>query len=75
MDVSVRSGGVVAGVGNTIASLASYVGPLLVAWLLESYRSWGLVFVSVALANVLAASAFATLSTATPIDADGEKDK
>ncbi|KAL3900356.1 MAG: hypothetical protein SGPRY_012476 [Prymnesium sp.] len=68
MDVSIRSGGTVAGVGNTIASLASYAGPLLVAWLLQQYQSWGYIFLSLAIVNAFACVAFVQFSTASPLD-------
>lgn len=63
-----HSSGVVAGVGNTVASLAAYVGPLFVAWLLEQYQSWNMVFGSVGVVNMMAAVAFACFSTAYPVD-------
>ncbi|KAL1529108.1 hypothetical protein AB1Y20_000068 [Prymnesium parvum] len=68
MDVSINSGGIVAGVGNTIASLASYAGPLLVAWLLEHEFGWSSVFASVTFANMIACVAFVMFSTVTPLD-------
>lgn len=70
MDVTHERGGVVSGVGNTIASVASSVGPLVVSQVRASSGSWVPVFNSVALVNLLAALAFCTLSSATPVEAD-----
>jgi hypothetical protein len=58
-------------VGNTIASVASYTGPLVVAYILKEHNNdWPLIFSTVAAANVIAAVAFGTLSVATPVDVD-----
>lgn len=64
-------GGVVSGVGNTVASVASYAGPLVVAHILKEHNNnWSLIFSTVAAANVIAAVAFCTLSVATPVDVE-----
>jgi len=71
MDVSRNSGGLVSGVGNTLASVASFVSPLAVGFILNANPGtlgWGVVFGAIAGANALAAALFGTLSTATPID-------
>jgi hypothetical protein len=70
--VSAHRSGLASGVGNTLASLASFVGQLAVGWMLDSssggYGSWTPVFLSVAACNTLAAAAFGVLSTASPVD-------
>jgi sugar phosphate permease len=66
--VSPTHSGFVSGVGNTIASAASFGGPIVVGHILKEYRSWQLVFAVVAAANLCAAIVFGTLSTATPVD-------
>jgi cyanate permease len=68
MDVSLHSSGIVSGVGNTMASVASFVGPFVVAFILRHSNSWHPVFVSVAVVNLVAAVCFGLCSTATPVD-------
>jgi sugar phosphate permease len=68
MDLSVRSSGLISGLGNTLASVASFVGPLVVGYLLEKTGSWPLVFGIVACINVAAALVFGSLSSITPVD-------
>eukprot|EP00965_Chrysotila_dentata_P208317 6184625-Pleurochrysis_carterae.AAC.1 len=68
MDIARTSSGVVSGLGNTFASLSSYVGPLLVAWLLRAFPSWLPVFATIASVNLAAATVFASFSTTTPVD-------
>lgn len=69
MDLSVRSSGLISGLGNTIASISSFVGPLVVGALLARQQSWPLVFATVASVNVIAAVIFGTLSSTEPVDA------
>eukprot|EP00930_Biecheleria_cincta_P024637 TRINITY_DN17620_c0_g1_i1.p1 TRINITY_DN17620_c0_g1~~TRINITY_DN17620_c0_g1_i1.p1 ORF type:complete len:464 (+),score=58.91 TRINITY_DN17620_c0_g1_i1:45-1394(+) len=68
MDISLFSTGLVSGVGNTLASLASFAFPLIVAHVLQHYESWALVFMLVAIIHLSAACAFGTLSSVEPID-------
>uniref|UniRef100_A0A7S0ALW2 Major facilitator superfamily (MFS) profile domain-containing protein n=1 Tax=Pyrodinium bahamense TaxID=73915 RepID=A0A7S0ALW2_9DINO len=70
MDVTREHGGVVSGVGNTVASVASSIGPLLVSQVRASSGSWSPVFHSVAMLNLLAILIFGTLSSTTPIEED-----
>lgn len=70
MDVTKTHSGVVSGMGNTIASLASSIGPVAVAQMRASTGSWAPAFGSVAVLNVLAMFVFSTLSSATPIEAE-----
>jgi len=55
LDVTERYVGVVSGYGNTLGTAASYFGPLLVTTLLANFASWGYVFASIAIVNVIAA--------------------
>lgn len=68
MDVTKTHSGVVSGIGNTIASFASSIGPVAVAQMRASTGSWAPAFGSVAVLNVLAMIVFSTLSSATPIE-------
>ena len=66
--VSPAKAGLVSGFGNTLASCASFAGPLGVSALLSSTGSWTVVFVGIGGTNLAAAALFCTLSTATPLD-------
>jgi hypothetical protein len=58
-----------------MASVASFVGPFVVAFILRhSNDSWHPVFVSVAVVNLAAAVCFGLLSTATPVDVPKHSD-
>merc|ERR1712232_1043727 len=70
MDVTLRSGGVVSGIGNTIGSVASGVGPLLVANWKGFSGSWDGPLHSVALLNCIAAVIYCSCSSTTPIEAE-----
>ena len=67
--VSPANSGVASGIGNMLASGASYALPLLVSYLLRAYASWDLVCAGVAVGNCLAAAFFVSSSTVTPVDA------
>merc|ERR1712039_187967 len=69
MDLSQHSTGLLSGLGNTVASMASFVGPVVVGEILARYKSWTLVFAVVGLVQVVAAVVFGTLSRVEPIDA------
>ena len=64
----VRGSGFCSGLGNTLASLASFLSPLVVGRLLSTSESWAPVFGAIAATNLAAAAAFGALSTTTPID-------
>jgi MFS family permease len=68
MDVATSSAGAVTGIGNTLASLASFAGPNLVAYVLQRYGSWTPVFAILAILQVLAGAGFLLFSTTTPVD-------
>lgn len=71
MDVTTTQSGVVSAIGNTIASVASSLGPLVVARLrLQSGGSWDGAFTSTALLCFSGALVFCTLSSTVPIEAD-----
>uniref|UniRef100_A0A7S3BMG8 Major facilitator superfamily (MFS) profile domain-containing protein n=1 Tax=Haptolina ericina TaxID=156174 RepID=A0A7S3BMG8_9EUKA len=72
--VSASNSGFISGVGNTLASGASFAGPIVVGHLLERYHNWSLVFGLVALTNLFAAAVFATLSTGSPVDVEAPPD-
>lgn len=74
MDISLFSGGLVSGVGNTLASLASFVFPLIVSHVLQRYESWALVFALVSIIHLCAAGVFGTLSGVEPIDRNCKDD-
>eukprot|EP00927_Polykrikos_kofoidii_P036237 TRINITY_DN30603_c0_g2_i1.p1 TRINITY_DN30603_c0_g2~~TRINITY_DN30603_c0_g2_i1.p1 ORF type:complete len:443 (+),score=51.52 TRINITY_DN30603_c0_g2_i1:136-1464(+) len=73
MDLSLHSSGLLSGMGNTFASVSSYIGPLVVGWTLERYKSWPHVFVIIASVNLTAALIFGTLSTVEPVDDDSKR--
>lgn len=68
MDVTSASAGAVTGIGNTFASLASFAGPHLVAYVLRRYGSWAPVFAMLAMLQLLAGAGFLLFSTTTPVD-------
>jgi len=68
MDVTSSSGGLVSGVGNTLASIASFAAAAIIGRLLSAYGSWALVLSLIALGNLVATLAFASLSVAAAID-------
>lgn len=68
MDVTRANSGVVSGIGNTIASVASSIGPPVVAKMHASTGSWAPAFGSVSALNVIAMLFFCTFSSATPIE-------
>ena len=71
MDVTRHNSGALSGVGNTVATAASYAGPIIVDRLRDS-RGWPAVFSVVAGVNLVAAAFFGLASTATPLDIPGE---
>jgi len=73
MDVTTTRGGIVSGIGNTLAGIAGSVGPLMVSQLRASTGSWVPIFALASTLNVLAALVFCTLSSATPIEADADR--
>jgi sugar phosphate permease len=68
MDVTRGSAGAVTGIGNTLASLASFAGSNLVAYFLHRYGSWTPVSAVLAMMQLLAGAGFLFFSTTTPVD-------
>ena len=76
--------GIIAGYGNTLGTVASFVQPKLLAFILQNTGatsattatgSWTAVLATVALSNILAAGNYALHATVDPIERDGEKKK
>lgn len=77
MDVTIHYAGSVAGFGNTLASIASYIAPIIVASILDSHydRPWDMIFQSINFASSIAAFLFTILSTSDLVDTVPEKKK
>mmetsp|Transcript_61758 Transcript_61758/g.162222 ORF Transcript_61758/g.162222 Transcript_61758/m.162222 type:complete len:515 (+) Transcript_61758:95-1639(+) len=73
LDVTERYVGVVSGYGNTLGTVASWIGPQFVAFILARFASWDIVLCSVAGCNVLAALFYMRYATVTPIEATKAK--
>mmetsp|Transcript_123785 Transcript_123785/g.358047 ORF Transcript_123785/g.358047 Transcript_123785/m.358047 type:complete len:493 (-) Transcript_123785:141-1619(-) len=70
LDITLEYVGVISGYGNTLGTVASWVGPQLVAIILQHIGSWDAVLVVVALVNCLAAANYVRSATVSPIEAD-----
>ena len=70
LDVSVKYVGIVSGVGNTIGTVASFAGPILVAFIVEEYESWSMVWLSVFVCSSLAAVVFLFYSATDIVEDD-----
>jgi len=75
LDVSKYNGGVVTGVGNTVATGASFLAPIFASWVLSSEGSqgawaedWRHLFHSFAASNILGVAIFVPLCSVTPVD-------
>ncbi|CAE8588353.1 unnamed protein product, partial [Polarella glacialis] len=68
LDITEQYVGIISGYGNTLGTVASWVGPQLVAMILQNTGSWDLVLLTVAAANVLAALNYMMHATVTPIE-------
>eukprot|EP01062_Namystynia_karyoxenos_P025818 TRINITY_DN2022_c1_g1_i1.p1 TRINITY_DN2022_c1_g1~~TRINITY_DN2022_c1_g1_i1.p1 ORF type:complete len:461 (+),score=171.16 TRINITY_DN2022_c1_g1_i1:97-1479(+) len=73
LDVTVRYVGVISGIGNTLGTVGSYVGPITVGFIIDLYGSWELVMAVIGAANVIGALAFLRYAQVTPIDDDTDK--
>lgn len=60
--------GALAGVGNTFATLASTVGPILIAGMLERYKSWTMNFGFIAFCFFVGAATYTTLADTANLD-------
>jgi len=68
LDITEKYVGVISGYGNTLGTVASWVGPQLVAILLAQFGSWDVVLASVAATNCMAALVYARFAVVTPIE-------
>mmetsp|Transcript_3157 Transcript_3157/g.7297 ORF Transcript_3157/g.7297 Transcript_3157/m.7297 type:complete len:504 (+) Transcript_3157:76-1587(+) len=68
LDITETYVGVISGYGNTLGTVASWVGPQFVAFLLHHFQSWDVVLLSVALVNVAAAINYVRSSTVMPLE-------
>lgn len=68
LDVTQTYVGTVSGIGNTLGTVASWAGPQFVAFILSHFASWNMVFLSVALMNLIASVNFAFNATITPVE-------
>lgn len=73
LDVTEKYVGVVSGYGNTLGTVASWIGPQLVALILQYSESWDAVLISVAVVNCAAALNYLQHATVTPIELDDTK--
>lgn len=70
LDITERYVGVISGYGNTLGTVASWVGPQLVALVLQEVGSWDAVLLLVSAANVFASLIYILYATVTPIERD-----
>eukprot|EP00933_Yihiella_yeosuensis_P019215 TRINITY_DN15581_c0_g1_i1.p1 TRINITY_DN15581_c0_g1~~TRINITY_DN15581_c0_g1_i1.p1 ORF type:complete len:515 (-),score=95.66 TRINITY_DN15581_c0_g1_i1:73-1566(-) len=79
LDITEKYVGSVSGFGNSLATISSWAGPQIVAYLLSQFQSWDLVLGSVALGNLFAAAIYIRWATVVPIEREGpeseKKDK
>lgn len=72
LDITEKYVGVISGYGNTLGTVASWVGPQLVALLLHKFGSWDIVLMSVAVVNSAAALNYMRNATVTPVERKAE---
>lgn len=80
MDVSVHHAGLVVGVGNTVATLGSFVSPVFASWVLPAAGSpvgiviagWQRLFMAMAFLNLVGIAAFIPFCSADPVDCSEE---
>jgi len=76
LEVTQQYVGELSGLGNTLATAASWAGPKLVASMLGAFsQNWDVVFLSLAVANTAAALNFFCNSTVSPIEHDIDNGK
>jgi len=68
LDITEKYVGVISGYGNTLGTVASWVGPQLVALLLQHFGSWDIVLISVAVVNAAAALNYVRNATVIPVE-------
>ena len=82
LDITEEYVGIIAGYGNTLGTVASFVQPKLLARILDATGataqstatgSWAAVLATVACTNLLAAGNYALHATVTPVERDAAK--
>eukprot|EP01060_Flectonema_neradi_P036612 TRINITY_DN7099_c4_g1_i1.p1 TRINITY_DN7099_c4_g1~~TRINITY_DN7099_c4_g1_i1.p1 ORF type:complete len:421 (+),score=46.92 TRINITY_DN7099_c4_g1_i1:89-1351(+) len=68
LDITVLYMGVISGVGNTLGTVASYFGPLVVSHILDEYNSWSMIFLSILIMNCVTALFFVMFSSDKPVE-------
>lgn len=68
MDLTKKSAGMLMGVGNTLATLPTFVSPLITARILESSAGWTGVFVMIVVCNIIAVGVYARLAEPKNLD-------
>mmetsp|Transcript_118022 Transcript_118022/g.328094 ORF Transcript_118022/g.328094 Transcript_118022/m.328094 type:complete len:417 (-) Transcript_118022:175-1425(-) len=77
LDVSKYNGGVVTGVGNTVATGASFLAPIFASWVLSSdgadsararAEDWRRLFLAFAASNLVGVAIFVPFCSVTPVD-------
>lgn len=81
LDISKYNGGLVTGVGNTVATSASFVAPVFASFLLPTHGAtgpddWRRLFFAFAASNLVGLALYLPLASVNPVDADQDaKDK
>lgn len=73
LDLSQANTGFVCGVGNTIATVPGYVGPLVASYILDKYASWSLLWLMSASVSSLGCVVWATMSSLESVDVENTK--
>ena len=68
LDVTLHYNGVLSGMGNTIATIPGFAGPVATAWVLKTYGSWLPLFVGMAAVNAASSLMFQAWSVSDPLD-------
>lgn len=80
LDVSKHHGGLVTGVGNTVATVASYASPVFASWVLTrsgdtaiQQEDWQRLFLAFAASSLLGVVVFVPLCSVKPVDEDEDE--
>jgi len=83
LDISKHHSGLVTGVGNTVATGASYAAPVFASWLLAGghqkaqshieMESWRRLFLAFSISNVLGLALYFPFCSTTPVDEDHQR--
>jgi len=68
LDITETYVGVISGYGNTLGTVASWVGPQFVALLLQHFQSWDIVLCSVCLVNFMASVNYVRAAQVKPLE-------